>query len=341
MIIKRQLSILLVLPVATACGLVAQGANGGASAPFLPSQKQGGVTSPSPSPQKQGVVTVAEAKQILARWDSSEKEAMRQGGTDWSAAEAGLMAEIHQAEVRLDRLQGDTPKVPQSRIVKSHFVIPRAGAGTPWFMAEFRRRDGNRRWDQVIFAKTQAGWRMVAVSASLGRIPTPARDHDGFATVLAPDDRAELVVSPQELTRTHARLLTTAGDDPRANRLILRNIFTWDADTRKLDRENLPTGWNLRRNTQPAQELYALRTTSGGALVWYGITEEDTYTARPGAPGMEFYSGSLAKPLSNGKTFREKAVYKRASMYFAVVPKSKGKVKILWSRNGFLSATGS
>ncbi|WP_188190369.1 hypothetical protein [Nonomuraea sp. SYSU D8015] len=339
MTIRHQLSILLVLPVATACGLVGQGANAGPSAPFASSQKRGVVT--SPSPQKQGVVTAAEAKQILARWDSAEKEAMRQGGTDWTAAEAGLMAEIHKAEVRLDRLTGDTPKVDQERIVKSRFAIPRAGAGTPWFMAEFQRKGGNRRWDQVIFAKTQAGWRMVAVSASLGRVPTPARDEDGFATVLAPDDGAGLVVSPRELTRTHARLLTTAGDDPRANRLILRNLFTWDADTRKGDRENLPTGWKVRPNTQPAQELYALRTTSGSALVWYGITEEDTYTARPGAPGMKFYNGSLAKYLSKGKTFREKAVYKRASMYFAVVPKPKGKVKVLWSRNGYLSATGS
>ncbi|WP_433430695.1 hypothetical protein [Nonomuraea sp. CA-141351] len=335
---RRQLSILLILPVITACGLVGQKGNGGPSAPFVDSPKRGTVT--SPPPQKQGVVTAAEAQQILARWDSAEREAMRQGGTDWSAAEAGLIAEIHQAEVRLDRLQGEAAQVSQSRIVKPRFAIPRAAAGTPWFLAEFKR-PGNRLWEQIIFAKTSAGWRMVADSATLDRLPTPARDDDGFATVLAPDDRAGLVISPQELTRTHARLLTTAGDDPRANRIILRNVFTWDADVRKRDRENLPTGWDLRRNTQPAQESYALRTTSGSALFWYGITEEDTYTARTGAPGMKFYSGSLAKNLSKGKTFREKAVYKRASMYFAVVPKSKGKVKILWSRNGYLSVTGS
>ncbi|MFB9629697.1 hypothetical protein [Nonomuraea helvata] len=122
----------------------------------------------------------------------------------------------------------------------------------------------------------------------MDKLPTPARDEDGFATVLAPDERAGLVVSPRELATTYARLLVTAGDDPRANRLILRNVFTWDADVRKRDREHLPRGWNLQRNTQPAQESYALRTASGSALVWYGITEADTYTARPGAPGMTF-----------------------------------------------------
>ncbi|WP_207755819.1 hypothetical protein [Nonomuraea cypriaca] len=125
--------------------------------------------------------------------------------------------------------------------------------------------------------------------------------------MLAPDDSAGLKVSPQELARTHARLLTTAGDDPRANRIILRNIYTWYADVRKRDREKLPAGWDLRRNTQPAQELYALRTTSGSALVWYGITEEDTYTARGGAPGMKFDSGSLAEDLSTDRRDRRSA----------------------------------
>jgi hypothetical protein len=102
MTIKRQLCIVLILPVTTACGLVGQAANGQPSAPFTSSQKQGAVA--SPSPRKHAVVTVAEAKQILARWDSAEKEAMRQGGTDRPATEAGLIA------ARLLTTEGDDPR---------------------------------------------------------------------------------------------------------------------------------------------------------------------------------------------------------------------------------------
>ncbi|MFI7698513.1 hypothetical protein [Nonomuraea sp. NPDC049480] len=340
MTIKRQLSIVLLLPLAAACGLVAETANTGQA--NTGQAADGRVSAPSSSPQKRAVVTVAEAKKILARWDGAENEAMRRGGTDWSAAEAGLIAEIHQAEVRLDRLRGETPSLtPEERIVQSRFAIPRAGTGTPWFMADFRRK-GVQVWTQVVFAKTRAGWRMVAGSMSPYRTPAVARDGDGFATVLAPDDRAGLVVSPRELARTHARLLSTAGDDPRAKRLLVDNFWTGVyADTHKQDREEMPAGWNLRRDTQPARELYALRTTSGKALVWYGITEEDTYTAGSGAAGLKFWDGTLAKPLSKGKTFREKAVYKRASMYFAVVPKSSGKVAVTWGDYGYMSVTGS
>ncbi|GAA3228488.1 hypothetical protein [Nonomuraea helvata] len=85
MTIKRPLCLLLVLPVTAACGLVGQGATGGPSTPFPSGQKRGAVT--SASPQEAETVTAAEAKQILARWDRAEKEAMRQGGTD-----AGRMA---------------------------------------------------------------------------------------------------------------------------------------------------------------------------------------------------------------------------------------------------------
>src|SRR5687768_14277246 len=131
MTIKRQLSIVLLLPLGAACGLVAETANTGQANTGQANTGQaadGRVSAPSSSPQKRAVVTVAEAKKILARWDGAENEAMRRGGTDWSAAEAGLIAEIHQAEVRLNRLRRETPSLtPEERIVQSRFAIPRAG----------------------------------------------------------------------------------------------------------------------------------------------------------------------------------------------------------------------
>lgn len=63
-----------------------------------------------------------------------------------------------------------------------------------------------------------------------------------------------------------------------------------------------------------------------------------TRACRPSA--MRFRSGLAAK-LAKGRTFREKAVYKRASMYFAVVPESSGKVKVLHGKFGWMGITGS
>jgi hypothetical protein len=330
MSIRRQLSIVLVLPVVGGCSLIGSAAS--------PPQPQAQSQSPTVS-QKRGVVTVAEAKGVLARWDRTEKQVLRRGGADWSAAEAGLAAEIHRAEVRMDRLQGEKSKVEQARIVKSRFAIPRAGSGTPWFVAQFMRAERNA-WFQVVFAKTRAGWRMVAKSLSLDR-PVVAKDQDGFAAVLGPDEKAKLTLSPRQLAQTHARLLESGGDDPRAQRLIVQNLWTVYADFRKQEREELPSRWDLRRDTRPAPDLYALRTTSGGALVWYGVTENDTYVARSGAKAMRFPDGGFGDELSRGKAFREQALYKRASMYYAVVPKSPGKVKVMDGSYAYVSVTGA
>ncbi|MFC4116676.1 hypothetical protein [Nonomuraea zeae] len=332
MTIKRQLSIVLILPVATACGLVEQVSNG---RPFASAPSK----SSSASPFQKRVVTVAEAKKILLSWHRAEREAMRQGGTDWSAAEAGLVAEIHRAEVLLDRIQGEKPEVTQDPIIKPRFFIPRAGAGTPWFMADYTHK-GNYKRIQVIFARTPAGWRVTAESVRNGKLPTPARDRDGYAIAVAPDDKSRLTISPRQLAQAHARLVATGGDDRRAKRLIAQNIFTWYAGFRKQEQDRLPSKWDLRRNTRAAPEVYALRTTTGSAMVWYGLTEEDTYAARPGARAMTFKDG-MADDLSKGKSFRELAVYKRGSQYLSVIPKSPGQTLIYFGRYGYMSITGA
>ncbi|MFI7704190.1 hypothetical protein [Nonomuraea sp. NPDC049480] len=54
-----------------------------------------------------GVVTAAEAKAILAKWGKAEKDAARQGGTDWTAANAGLAAEISTSLSQLHKSLGE------------------------------------------------------------------------------------------------------------------------------------------------------------------------------------------------------------------------------------------
>jgi hypothetical protein len=90
-----------------------------------------------------------------------------------------------------------------------------------------------------------------------------------------------------------------------------------------------------------APELYALRTTSGTALVWYGVTEEDTYIAGPGARAMKFPREGFGDQLSKGRAYREQAVYTRGSQYVAVIPKSPGQTKIRYARYAYLGVTGS
>lgn len=291
-----------------------------------------------------GVVTAAEAKAILDKWGKAEKDAARQGGTDWTAANAGLAAEISTSLSQLHKSLGEPADWAEKPIVKPRFAIPGKVSGAPWFMAEFRREGGST-WSQVIFKKTSAGWRAVAMSetGSKSRPPAVARDKNGLATVVAPSDGAGLIASPLQIAQAHARLQSTFGQDRRARQLFMANAVTrQNAVSYARERKAVSQGrWTMAVRAQPTPEIYALRTSAGGALVWYGIRQQDTWIARPGANTRLGFTDRPSAAVSHGEQFRRKAVRKIAAMYLAVVPKSPGLVRIPTERATYLSITGS
>ncbi|MEV1176333.1 hypothetical protein [Nonomuraea sp. NPDC049784] len=210
-------------------------------------------------------------------------------------------------------------------------------------MAEFGRK-GASGWWQAIFQKTSAGWRAVAMSVttSKSRPPAAARDKNGLATAVAPDDGDALIASPRQIAQAHARLQSTFGQDRRA-----RKMFTADsaarlnADGRAGDRKALQGQWTMTVRSQPTLEIYALRTSAGGALVWYGIRQQYTMTARPGTSTTLGSTDRVNAALSHGNRFAHKAVFKNAGIYLAVVPKSPGIVRVPAEWFTQISITGS
>ncbi|MGP3931134.1 hypothetical protein [Nonomuraea sp. KM88] len=153
------------------------------------------------------------------------------------------------------------------------------------------------------------------------RPPAVARDDKGLATAVAPDDGDGLIASPREIAWAHARLQATFGQDRDARRLFTaKSAARLDADVRLDEREHLGNEWNITVRSRPATDIYALRTTNGGALVWYGIQQQNTMVARPGAT-MKF-TNRVPAALSHGRSYTRKAVLKTAGIYLAVVPRS-------------------
>ncbi|MFC4119062.1 hypothetical protein [Nonomuraea zeae] len=297
---------------------------------------------PSPAARPAGVVTVAEARKLLTTWDGEVKKAQRDGGTDYSGTHAGLASELTEADSRVTKALGDPIETSHATIVKPRFAIPAKGAADPpWFMAEFSRK-GGKGWTQVIFQQTPGGWRQVAWSETTAkpRIPAPARDGNGLATVLAPDGRSGLPASPRQIVQAHMRMESTFGKDPRARRL-----FTADAKPRENAanyvrlQQQMRGQWNVKVATKGTQELFALKTAAGGALVWYGTRNRLTFTARPGAGELNF-TDRPAAATSHGKRYTRKAVLTSGATYLAIVPRS-GKVRVPVRLSAVFTATGS
>ncbi|WP_433428272.1 hypothetical protein [Nonomuraea sp. CA-141351] len=321
----------LALP-ATACSSGRQAASSFGSPP----------ASTAPSAPR-GVVTVAEAKAVFDQWEKAEKEADRQGGTDWTAAEAGLAAEISTVQRKISKMLGESSQKPWKAAVKPRFAIPGKVSGAPWFMVEYGRK-GASGWWQAILQKTSAGWRAIAMSVttSKSRPPAAARDENGLATAVAPDDGDALIASPRQIAQAHARLQSTFGQDRRARQMFTANSpARLNGDAGATDRKALQGQWTMTVRSQPTPEIYALRTSAGGALVWYGIRQQSTMTARPGTSSTVGVSERVAAALSHGNRFAHKAVFKDAGIYLAVVPKSPGIVHVPGEWFTQISITGS
>ncbi|TDE57195.1 hypothetical protein E1295_08710 [Nonomuraea mesophila] len=299
---------------------------------------------PSQEPaQPRGVVSVAEARTVLDQWDKAEADAQRQGGTGWTAAETGFAATMSKADSRAREMIGETVTTPRQAIVKPRFAIPGKVSGAAWFMAEFRRKGGTA-WSQVIFKKTPDGWRMVfmSITSAKSRPPAVARDGDGLATALAPDDGDGLVASPRRIAQAHARLQATYGEDRDALRVFTtRAIPRLNADARRDERATLGNEWTMEVRSRPVAEVYALRTAKGGALVWYGIRQQNIHVARPGTTATMTFTDRVPAALSHGRSYERRAVLKSAGMYLAVVPRSPGPARVPAEWFISLSAGGS
>ncbi|MFI7618320.1 hypothetical protein ACIBP6_44590 [Nonomuraea terrae] len=321
---------MLTLPAA-ACAVEGRAASSPASPEAAP---------PAPA----GVVSEKEAQTVLDQWEKARAAAVRKGGTDWSPAEAGMAAEITTAQSKVNKMIGERVGGTREPIVKPRFAIPARASGEPWFMADFARKGSSTRY-QGIYRKTPAGWRLVAMSVTAGesRPPAVARDRNGLATAVAAGDGDGLIASPRRIAQAHARVEGTLGENRDVRRLFAADSHARrDADALRDQRAQLARGrWTTTVRTEVAPEIYALRTSAGGALVWYGLRTRQTFTARPGSTQTLGFKEAETAALSHGKRFTREAVYTSAALYLAVVPRSPGLVRVPTAWHTEVAVTGS
>ncbi|MEV1248778.1 hypothetical protein [Nonomuraea sp. NPDC049750] len=304
----RYSAIVLALSGVAAC-------NGGGE-PAAPAFAGGATANPLPAGAS---VSPSEAKNILDRYERLAKQASSKG-KGWEAAEAGLSLQLTNADTRMDTLLGERRK-GRAGVDESRFAIPASG---DWFLAEYKTGSN---WTQLIFQQTTEGWRVVSASAT--RPPAIAKDGNGYATALNVDERGGLAVSPRQAATAHARLMSTLGADAGAKQLFAAGDYTTElVASLRSDRQKAQGQWNLKYQPQLAPEVFALKTSAGGAVVWYGMREQDTFTARPGAAELGLSQPNW-KALSRGTFYKSKVTMKSGAIYVAVIPPSSGKVRVI------------
>ncbi|MBW8487546.1 hypothetical protein [Actinomadura parmotrematis] len=138
------------------------------------------------------------------------------------------------------------------------FYVPRLAGYPRWFAAA---APAGKKQALAVFVQDKAGdaWRAAHWIETAGRLPEPSFDAQGYA--VAADDRA--------LPTAHADYLAS-GD---------QSALVPDAASARA-RAAKVGGWKAEpgRFSPGPGASYALRTKDGGALVWYGLTQQQTLT---------------------------------------------------------------
>ena len=294
---------------------------------------------PTPTP----AVTESQAKKIIARYASVLNRAGRRlSGSIAADAETGSALEIRKAQYKIFKANKLTTY--SYKYTSAVGASPTFSGYPRWFLlAPVDRGTGKRVRNLIIFVQEKAGGPWLAAytpqaaraTGSLGK----GIDVPDVAEVVRPDD-ATLAMAPGRLPAAHADMLAKGRRSP-STRLFQLNKLVTSRYRSVLDSREIFTdlGWkgyyNPVASTHP---VYAVRTTSGGALVWYAV-DFKTAGRNPGdAAGLLWDNdswGDLHKPfVGSSKVQSWYTGLERQELVAYVPPKGKGKIQIIagsWS----------
>src|SRR5487761_1075421 len=160
------------------------------------------------------------------------------------------------------------------------FFIPRQAGYPRWFAVQADQRVAGHRPQPggiyyLLFTQARAGarWMLASEPYSAGwgaPAPSPATDSQGYATEIDPADAAGLAAAPGAVPSLHRGYL-----DGTAGAVRFGNGMLGLADVQDLAfwRTRLPAGSVVSDSHATTRgRVFALRTTDGGALVFYDLT---------------------------------------------------------------------
>ncbi|WP_329087831.1 hypothetical protein [Streptosporangium sp. NBC_01469] len=267
----------------------------------------------SRSPQ----LTAKEAYGIHGRYQRGLSVAQaRKDEAAMAKLEHGLALEMTRAGFKTAEMQGTSLATgiwPNPQV-----WIPRHVEGTAdWFVAVSYEPGVARIVD--VMSSAPGGWRLVASAADTratpARFPKIATDGEGYATSL-PESATGLSATPRQIARAHLASLENAEIDARFDEgpWTSEAALFWQQERARLDQAD----WRLTLSYRLEGPVRALRTSDGGALVWYGARSTELREAvREGAKVK--LKGSAAVRTRN-KSFARSVNATYGRMYVTHIP---------------------
>lgn len=280
-------------------------------------------------------LTKTQAEQVLANYQAINNRANAALDRNLLATvETGSQLEMDRAGYLLRKAKKDDKYTPFT-YAHPAFYIPRQDGYPRWFAVEATSttKAGTTR-HALLFTEDNAGapWLLAADPFPSSPLTGINLDKNGFATAVSPHD-TNAAVQPGKVAGAHAALLSSGTGGMAAGPYTSESR---DALTRVED-ELRKRGVTLTSDFAPGrQRSYALRTTGGGALVWYVIRQSERYDmATPGTIGAD---GDLAGLVSGriGHHLDSTALIQ----YLAVVP-DHGETQVIGTYRKAVQATTS
>jgi hypothetical protein len=195
--------------------------------------------------------------------------------------------------------------------------------------------------DLLVFVQDKKGTPWRVAYAPYSRVATgplgPGVDVADYPSLVAPGD-THLVAPPGKVAAVLADVVTRGGKSVFASRVGGGRFLTSSrqslADNRRAFTGN---GWSGTSKAVAARTpVYAVRTTSGGALVWFGIDFRHTYKRTGTSTGMTWQTsqyGDLHKGFGIPSTITSYVVRQERNEVVAYIPpQGKGRIVVIGNR---------
>lgn len=283
--------------------------------------------------------TRAEAAKALRQFTDAYNKADKAYDASLDADHTtGALADIDSARLKAGHVNSPAGNSAHSALEFDDvtYTIPKKAGWPRWFLADAHgNKGGDERW-LLVFTRNSLDQPFQVAYLTLvapDAVPKFTTDKDGWAEDV-PANSARLAVAPGDLSRDYATYLKSGGtafaDGPHTS--------GWRADRKKSTKPGLATQYIDEPLTDGDYAPLALRTTDGGAAVFFTTRY---YAKETAAAGTSVPAPNLSvKALTKGE-IKQSLTMQFVSNQVALDPAGTGKVSILGRIQGLTSAQGS
>ncbi|OEV02496.1 hypothetical protein [Streptomyces oceani] len=269
-------------------------------------------------------VSKAEARKALDNFTEQNNQSNRNYDAKLNATiESGALGAIDQAGLRARKEvhQGRNADYTPLKLTDPKFLIPKQAGWPKFFVANAASNQGSGdRWLLVfqrddVDAKWKASYLAVLDSSE---VPEFAKDEDGHVKAVPAGKESGLTVPPDKVSKAYTRYLKQGSGDFAAGE---HTSALREQRKKKADQPRVRTEWADLPASPPQFAPFGLRTTDGGAMVFFASHHHTKQTLAEGyTPEVK---DPYARALMTG-TPTESVTYVRVSAQAVSVPAAKG-----------------